>query len=79
VGGLFLHLIGSVLGVLIGFFVVTQPVAGALAWTMLFVSFLTVIGLFRVIAAIASEISRLGMWETLWKECGSSGGPGYDS
>src|SRR5207253_534096 len=30
---------------------VTHPVAGALAWTLLFASFFTVIGLFRLIAA----------------------------
>jgi uncharacterized membrane protein HdeD (DUF308 family) len=59
-GSLFLHLIGGVLGVLIGFFVVTQPVAGALAWTMLLASFLTVISLFRVIAAIALKFPNWG-------------------
>jgi hypothetical protein len=32
--------------------VITQPVAGALAWTLLFASFLIVIGLFRLTAAI---------------------------
>jgi uncharacterized membrane protein HdeD (DUF308 family) len=48
---LFLHLIGGVLGVLVGLLVVTHPVAGALAWTLLFASFLTVIGLFRIIAS----------------------------
>jgi uncharacterized membrane protein HdeD (DUF308 family) len=51
-GGLFLHLIGGVLGVLIGLLVVTNPVAGAVAWTLLFASFFTVIGLFRMIAAV---------------------------
>ncbi len=51
-GGFFLHLIGGVLGVLIGLLIVTHPGAGALAWTLLFASFFTVIGLFRLIAAI---------------------------
>src|SRR5258707_3526539 len=35
-GGLLLHLIGGVLGILIGLLVVTHPVAGAMAWTLLF-------------------------------------------
>lgn len=51
-GGVFLHLAGGVLGILIGLMVVTHPVAGALAWTLLFAAFFTVIGLFRLIAAI---------------------------
>ena len=51
-GGLFLHLIAGILGVFVGLLVVTHPVAGALAWTLLFASFFTVIGLFRLIAAI---------------------------
>ena len=51
-GGFFLHLLGGVLGVLIGLLIVTHPGAGALAWTLLFASFFTVIGLFRLIAAI---------------------------
>jgi uncharacterized membrane protein HdeD (DUF308 family) len=51
-GGFFLHLIGGVLGILIGLLIVTHPGAGALAWTLLFASFFTVIGLFRLITAI---------------------------
>jgi uncharacterized membrane protein HdeD (DUF308 family) len=51
-GGLFLHLIGGVLGVLVGLLVVTHPVAGAAAWTLLFASFFTVIGMFRLVAAL---------------------------
>src|SRR5436190_7421916 len=43
-GGFFLHLIGGIVGVLMGLLVVTHPVAGALAWTLLFVLFFTVIG-----------------------------------
>jgi uncharacterized membrane protein HdeD (DUF308 family) len=39
------------MGVLVGLLVVTHPVAGALAWTLLFAAFFTVIGIFRVIAA----------------------------
>jgi uncharacterized membrane protein HdeD (DUF308 family) len=50
-GGVFLHIVGGVLGVLVGLLVITHPVAGALAWTMLFSAFFTVIGLFRLITA----------------------------
>src|SRR5215469_12669303 len=59
--GLFLHLIGGLLGLLIGLLVVTHPVAGALAWTLLFASFLAVMGLFRLIAAaIGLKFPRWG-------------------
>ena len=51
-GGVFLHLIGGILGILVGLLIVTHPVAGALAWTLLFASFFTVIGIFRAITAI---------------------------
>jgi uncharacterized membrane protein HdeD (DUF308 family) len=50
--GVLLHIAGGALGVLTGLLVVTHPVAGAVALTLLFASFLTVIGLFRLVAAI---------------------------
>jgi uncharacterized membrane protein HdeD (DUF308 family) len=59
-GGTFLHLIGGVLGVLVGLLVVTHPVAGALAWTLLFASFLLVIGIFRLVAAIRLKFPNWG-------------------
>jgi len=59
-GGFFLHLIGGVLGVLVGLLVVTHPLAGAVAWTLLFASFLTVIGLFRLVTAIRLKFPRWG-------------------
>lgn len=59
-GGLFLHLIGGILGILVGLLVVTHPVAGAAAWTLLFASFLTVIGLFRLITAISLRFPKWG-------------------
>jgi uncharacterized membrane protein HdeD (DUF308 family) len=40
------------LGILLIVLGITHPVAGALAWTLLFATFLTVIGLFRLAAAI---------------------------
>lgn len=51
-GGVLLHVAGGALGILIGLLVVTHPVAGALAFTLLFACFFTVIGLFRLVAAI---------------------------
>jgi uncharacterized membrane protein HdeD (DUF308 family) len=57
---MFLHLIGGVLGVLVGLLVITHPAAGALAWTLLFASFLTVIGLFRIITAARLKLPHWG-------------------
>jgi uncharacterized membrane protein HdeD (DUF308 family) len=59
-GGLFLHLVGGILGLLVGLLVVTHPVAGALAWTLLFASFFTVIGIFRLVAAIRLKFPNWG-------------------
>lgn len=57
---MFLHLIGGVLGVLVGLLVVSHPIAGALAWTLLFASFLTVVGLFRMVAAVTLKFPHWG-------------------
>lgn len=59
-GGLFLHLIGGVLGILIGLLIVTHPIAGAVVWTLLLASFMVVIGLFRLIAAISLRFPNWG-------------------
>jgi uncharacterized membrane protein HdeD (DUF308 family) len=59
-GGIFLHLIGGILGVLVGLLVVTHPIAGALAWTLLFASFFAVIGVFRLVAAIRLKFPNWG-------------------
>lgn len=59
-GGMFLHLVAGILGILIGLLVATHPVAGALAWTLLFASFFTVIGLFRMIAAARLKFPNWG-------------------
>lgn len=78
-GGLFLHLIGGILGVLIGLLVVTHPVAGALVWTLLLASFLTVIGIFRLVAALSlrfphwgwavfDSVITMGLGALLWAE-----------
>lgn len=82
--GLFLHLIGGLLGIFVGLLVVTHPVAGALAWTLLFASFFTVIGVFRLVTAIAMRypswgwslfdgIVTLGLGILLWADWPWSG------
>lgn len=58
--GFYLHLIGSVLGILIGLIVVTNPLAGGLTWRLLFASFLTAVGLVRMIAAISLKFHYWG-------------------
>lgn len=62
--GVFLHLAGSVLGVLLGLLIITHPASGALALTMLLAAYLTVIGLFRAITAIQLRY-RLWRWTVL--------------
>jgi uncharacterized membrane protein HdeD (DUF308 family) len=59
-GGFFLHLIGGILGILVGLLVVTHPVAGAVAWTLLFASFFTVIGIFRIVTALSVRFPNWG-------------------
>jgi len=59
-GGFFLHLIGGILGIFIGLLVVTHPVAGALAWTLLFASFFIVIGICRLVTAISLKFPLWG-------------------
>jgi uncharacterized membrane protein HdeD (DUF308 family) len=59
-GGFFLHLMGGILGIFIGLLVVTHPVAGALAWTLLFASFFIVIGICRLVTAISLKFPHWG-------------------
>ena len=59
-GGVFLHLVAGIAGVLIGLLIVTHPIAGALAWTLLFASFFTVVGLFRILGAIRLKFPHWG-------------------
>ena len=56
--GFFLHLIGGILGVLVGLLVVTHPFAGALTLTLLFSVFFCVVGLFRLIASATLRFSH---------------------
>jgi len=59
-GGFFLHLIGGILGIFIGLLVVAHPVAGALAWTLLFASFFIVIGICRLLTSISLKFPYWG-------------------
>ena len=59
-GGLFLHLIGGVLGIFVGLLIATHPLAGAVVWTLLFASFFTAIGLFRIVTAISLKFPNWG-------------------
>ena len=58
--GVLLHLVGGLLGVVVGLLIVTHPVAGALAWTMLFASFFLIVGIFRMVAAIRMKFPNWG-------------------
>ncbi|HWO34148.1 MAG TPA: hypothetical protein VNO32_35585, partial [Candidatus Acidoferrum sp.] len=46
-----LHLIPAIAGVPIGLLIAAHPAAGAVTWMLLFASFFTIIGLFRVTSA----------------------------
>lgn len=59
-GRVSLHLITGILGILIGLLIVSHPVAGALAWTLLFASFFTVIGVFRIVSALRLKFRHWG-------------------
>jgi uncharacterized membrane protein HdeD (DUF308 family) len=59
-GNRVLHLIGGILGILIGLLVVTHPLVGALAWTLLFAAFFTVVGIFRIAAAVSLKFPNWG-------------------
>lgn len=58
--GFYLHLIGSVLGIVIALIVFTNPLNGGLTWRLLFASFLTAVGLVRLIAAISVQFDHWG-------------------
>ena len=59
-GGAFLHLVAGIVGILLGLLVVTHPVAGALAWTLIFSAFFTIIGIFRIVAALRFKFLNWG-------------------
>jgi uncharacterized membrane protein HdeD (DUF308 family) len=58
--GTFLHLIVGILGIFVGLLVVTHPVAGALAWTLMFASFFIAVGIFRLATAVWYKLPHWG-------------------
>lgn len=58
--GVLLHLVAGLLGIVLGLLIVTHPVAGAIAWTMLIASFFLVVGTFRLVAAIRMKFPNWG-------------------
>jgi uncharacterized membrane protein HdeD (DUF308 family) len=58
--GVLLHLVAGLLGIVLGLLIVTHPVAGAVAWTMLIASFFLVVGTFRLVAAIGMKFPNWG-------------------
>jgi uncharacterized membrane protein HdeD (DUF308 family) len=63
-GGLFLHLMVGLLGLFTGLLTLTHPLAGSLVWTLLIASFMVVVGVFRLIAAITLRFPNWG-WSVL--------------
>jgi uncharacterized membrane protein HdeD (DUF308 family) len=58
--GVFLHLLAGALGIALGLLIVTHPLAGAMAWTLLFAAYCTVIGAFRIASALAVRYRSWG-------------------
>ncbi len=59
-GGFFLHLMGGILAAVVGYHLVTSPAAGALVLTMVMAIYFLVIGLFRMITALAMRFPNWG-------------------
>lgn len=59
-GGFFRHLLGGLLGVVVGLMLATRPAAGALSLTLLMAAFFMVSGLFRILAALAVRFPGWG-------------------
>ena len=49
--GFFFHLVPGIAGVPLGLLVATHPDAGLVTWMLVFASFFTIVGLFRLVAA----------------------------
>jgi uncharacterized membrane protein HdeD (DUF308 family) len=58
--GFFLHLIVGILAVVVGFHLVTAPVQGALVLTLIMAIYFIVIGIIRIITAIAMRFPGWG-------------------
>jgi uncharacterized membrane protein HdeD (DUF308 family) len=58
--GFFLHLVPALAGVPLGLLITAHPSTGTVAWMMLFASFFTIVGLFRIIAALRLKFPNWG-------------------
>lgn len=63
-GGFFRHLLGGVLGIVVGGLMVARPVAGALSLTLLLAAFFVVGGVSRIMTALAIRFPGRG-WTLL--------------
>ena len=63
-GGVPLHALGAVLGISAGLVAVMHPIAGGVVWTLCFAAYFTVIGIFRMLAAVQLQHRSRG-WAIL--------------
>ncbi len=59
-GGFFLHLIVGILGVVVGYHLVSSPVAGAVVLTLVMAVYFLVIGVVRVVTALSMRFPNWG-------------------
>jgi uncharacterized membrane protein HdeD (DUF308 family) len=59
-GGVFLHLMVGILAAVVGFHLVSSPMEGALVLTLVMAIYFIVIGIFRIITAIAMRFPNWG-------------------
>lgn len=59
-GGFFLHLVLGILGVVVGFHLVSSPAAGALLLTLIMGVYFMVIGIFRAVTALTMRFPNWG-------------------
>jgi uncharacterized membrane protein HdeD (DUF308 family) len=59
-GGFFLHLIVGILAVVVGFHLVSSPMSGALVLTLIMAIYFMVIGILRIISALAMRFPSWG-------------------
>jgi uncharacterized membrane protein HdeD (DUF308 family) len=63
-GGFFLHLMGGIVAAVVGFHLVTSPAIGALVLTLVMGVYFLVMGIFRIVTAIALRFPQWG-WVVL--------------